>query len=58
MGLTWGKAEMAALGRIGWRQRVHDPCGAMSKKRRKSRTVYPGQFKKFDFFLALKGMLL
>ena len=37
MDLTWGEAEITALDRIGWRQRVgpHAPCGAKSKKKRK-----------------------
>ena len=30
MGLTWGEAEMAALDRIGWRQRVEASCSARS----------------------------
>ena len=39
MGLTWDEAEMAALDRIGWRQRVgpHAPCRAKSKKRRRNK---------------------
>ena len=35
MGLTWGAVEMAALDRIGWRQRHHAPHGAKSKKKRR-----------------------
>ena len=32
MSLTWREAEMVAMDRIGWRQRVETSCSARSLK--------------------------
>ena len=33
MGITWGEAEMVALDRIGWMQRVQASCSAGIKEK-------------------------
>ena len=40
MGLTWDEAEMAALDRIGWRQRVEVSCLMHLKIRDPNDAIY------------------